>query len=101
MQSMITMKSHFQHISELMASITIRNLDDAVKTQLRIAAAEHGCSMEEEARQILRRTLITKPTRARLGTRISQNFAVAGGVDLPDPERTKPRSATGLIDLDE
>ena len=32
-----------------MASITIRNLDDKVKTRLRIRAAGHGRSMEEEA----------------------------------------------------
>ena len=37
-----------------MASITIRNLHDDVKRRLRIRAAEHGRSMEEEAREILR-----------------------------------------------
>jgi plasmid stability protein len=37
-----------------MASITIRNLEDAVKQRLRVRAAEHGHSMEEEARNILR-----------------------------------------------
>ena len=36
-----------------MASITVRNLDDEVKRKLRIRAAEHGCSMEAEAREIL------------------------------------------------
>ncbi|WP_412072578.1 FitA-like ribbon-helix-helix domain-containing protein, partial [Pseudomonas fluorescens] len=36
-----------------MASITIRNLDDQMKEQLRIAAAHNGHSMEEEARLIL------------------------------------------------
>ena len=38
----------------IMASITIRNLDDTLKRSLRIRAAEHGRSMEEEAREILR-----------------------------------------------
>lgn len=38
-----------------MATLTIRNLDEAIKTQLRIRAAEHGQSMEEEVRCILRR----------------------------------------------
>ena len=51
LQSMITMKSISQHVSGFMASITIRNLDDKVKARLRIAAARHGCSMEEEVRQ--------------------------------------------------
>ena len=36
-----------------MASITIRNLDNGVKTQLRKRAAGHGRSVEEEARAIL------------------------------------------------
>jgi plasmid stability protein len=36
------------------ATITIRNLDEAVKIRLRIRAASHGRSMEEEARAILR-----------------------------------------------
>ena len=40
-----------------MASITIRNLDDDIKHLLRVRAAEHGSSMEEEARDILRRVM--------------------------------------------
>ncbi|SCX72266.1 hypothetical protein SAMN03159507_05001 [Pseudomonas sp. NFACC32-1] len=39
-----------------MASITIRNLDDKVKEQLRLAAAHNGRSMEQEAGLILGRT---------------------------------------------
>lgn len=37
-----------------MASITIRNLDEKVKSRLRVRAAENHRSMEEEARLILR-----------------------------------------------
>ncbi|WP_343312683.1 bifunctional phosphopantothenoylcysteine decarboxylase/phosphopantothenate--cysteine ligase CoaBC [Brucella sp. BE17] len=36
-----------------MASLTIRNLDDAAKERLRIRAAQNGRSMEEEARLLL------------------------------------------------
>lgn len=36
-----------------MATLTIRNLDEAIKRRIRIAAAEHGRSMEAEAREIL------------------------------------------------
>jgi phosphopantothenoylcysteine decarboxylase/phosphopantothenate--cysteine ligase len=36
-----------------MASITIRNLDDSIKDRLRLRAAAHGRSMEEEVRIIL------------------------------------------------
>ena len=37
-----------------MATLTIRNLDEHTKAQLRVQAARHGRSMEEEARTILR-----------------------------------------------
>src|SRR5215510_10401121 len=37
-----------------MASITIRQLDDKSKRRLRLRAARHGRSMEDEARTILR-----------------------------------------------
>jgi len=40
-----------------MSSITIRKLDDSLKARLKSRAAEHGCSMEEEARRILRDSL--------------------------------------------
>jgi plasmid stability protein len=36
-----------------MATLTIRNLPDKVRDRLRIAAAEHGRSMEAEARAVL------------------------------------------------
>jgi antitoxin FitA len=39
------------------ASITIRRLDDRLKSQLKQRAAQHGRSMEEEARVILRESL--------------------------------------------
>ncbi len=39
-----------------MASITIRNLDDDVKTRLRVRAVAHHRLMEEEARLFLRDT---------------------------------------------
>jgi plasmid stability protein len=40
-----------------MASITIRKLDERLKTRLKHRAAQHGCSMEEEVRNILRESL--------------------------------------------
>jgi plasmid stability protein len=40
-----------------MASLLIRGLDDTLKQQLRIRAAENGRSMEEEVRRILRTAL--------------------------------------------
>ena len=43
-----------------MASITIRSLDDEVKRRLRVRAAEHGRSMEEEVREILPTTSLQR-----------------------------------------
>ena len=75
-----------------MASITIRNLDDDVKRRLRVRAAEHGRSMEEEARDILRQ-VVSQPSATRdLGQTIHARFAVLGGVDLALPDRTPMRA---------
>lgn len=41
----------------IMATLTIRNLDDATKRKIRIVAAQHGHSMEAEARNILTQAL--------------------------------------------
>jgi plasmid stability protein len=42
-----------------MSALTIRKLDPSLKTALRMRAARHGHSMEEEARQLLRTALET------------------------------------------
>jgi plasmid stability protein len=42
-----------------MATLLIRNLDDAVRDKLRVRAAERGHSMEEEARSILANAIET------------------------------------------
>ncbi len=70
------------------ASITIRNLDDTLKSRLRIQAATHGRSMEDEARDILRSALSREPAPApKLPAAIRARVAPLGGVDL----RTTPR----------
>lgn len=74
-----------------MASLTIRNIDDSLKTTLRLRAARHGRSMEEEARQLLRQALVQDRPSTGLGSRISRRFAAVGGVDLPDARRSTPR----------
>jgi plasmid stability protein len=67
-----------------LATMTIRNLDDALKSRLRIRAATHGKSMEEEARDILRAALSTEAaSTSDLGRAIRDRLAHLGGVDLP------------------
>ena len=78
-----------------MASLTIRNIEDSLKERLRVRAARHGRSMEEEARQVLRQSLLREKSTLGLGTRIAQRFADVGGVDLPDVARAVPRQAPG------
>ena len=70
-----------------MASITIRNLDDDVKTRLRVRAAEHHRSMEEEARLILREAVEEKKGPRNLASAIRARIAPLGGVDLELPPR--------------
>ena len=75
-----------------MASITIRNLDDRLKSRLRVRAAQHGKSMEEEAREILRSALAEQKAAPRnLAKVIRGRFVRVGGVDLPIREREPVR----------
>lgn len=78
-----------------MASLTIRNIEESLKGGLRKSAAHHGRSMEEEARQILRRALLHEKASKGLGSRISKRFSAVGGVDLPEPIRSRPRRPPG------
>ena len=74
-----------------MATLTIRNLNSETKAKLRQIAAEHGHSMEEEARRILDRA-VNREGKKGLGTEIAQMFAELGGVDLPIPSRSSART---------
>ena len=68
-----------------MASLSVRKLDDETLKQLRIRAAQHGVSMEEEVRQILKRA-VSAPER--LGDMAVRLFSPAyGGEELVLPKR--------------
>ena len=80
-----------------MASITIRNLDDDVKTRLRVRAAERGRSMEEEARLILRDAVDAGETAPRdLAKFTRECFAPLGGVELDIPPRGPMREPSNF-----
>jgi plasmid stability protein len=75
-----------------MVSITIRNLNEALKSRLRIRAVQHGCSMEEEAHDILRTALaVEHQAPQNLAEVIHRRFAALGGVDLPSVSRDAMR----------
>ncbi len=75
-----------------MASITIRNLDDDVKTRLRVRAANNHRSLEEEVRIILRAAVNDGRAGHRdLATFTRECFASLGGVELELPPRSPMR----------
>jgi antitoxin FitA len=64
-----------------MASITIRNLDESIKSRLRVRAAHAGRSMEDEARIILRQVLTQDTAESpNLAVLIKSRFAGLGDV---------------------
>lgn len=80
-----------------MASLTIRNLEKPIKELLRIRAASHGHSMEEEVRQILRAAVLEDAQSPdNLADTIAKRFAELDGVDnlfIPprEPMREPPQ----------
>lgn len=75
-----------------MASLTIRNLDNNLKAQLRQRAARHGRSMEAEARTILAQTLNAPLCEQSLAVTIHQRFEAVGIESLPIPPRQQVRN---------
>ena len=68
-----------------MGNLSVRKLDDETLSRLRIRAAQHGVSMEEEARRILK-DAVSAPER--LGDLAVQIFGPKHGVDLQLLART-------------
>lgn len=81
-----------------MATLTIRNLDEDLKASLRVRAAMHGQSMEEEVRTILRNALRQPEDERRLGQRLAERFRPVAG-ELTLPSRSLPRVTLFRDDL--
>ncbi len=79
-----------------MASISIRGLDDEVRERLRARAAEHGRSMEAEARAILTEVVIG-PSERGLAQALRARFSGLGGVVLQLPRRSEPPRAADFF----
>lgn len=73
-----------------MTSLTIRNMDDAIKQRLRMRAAHHGVSMEEEARRILKEALRPAEAPSGLGKRLQDRFAGVAAEEFVVPKRHTP-----------
>lgn len=76
-----------------MTSLTIRNVDDATKQRLRLRAARHGISMEEEVRRILKEALRPAAVPSGLGKRLRDRFAGVAVEEFIVPRRHAPRNA--------
>ena len=74
-----------------MASITIRNLDDDIKQRLRVRAAVHGRSMEEEARAILRAAMGADAPPRDLAAAIRGRVGAAERTEVELPARSAMR----------
>ncbi len=76
-----------------MAGMTIRNLDESLKARLRIRAAEHNRSMEDEARDILRIALSSPAAKPQgLATAIRARLENDEGAELEIPPREQVRT---------
>lgn len=72
--------------------MTIRNIDDRLKARLRVQAAQHGRSMEDEARDILRAALSAEPARTpSIVDAIRARIEPLGGVNLEIASREPSR----------
>lgn len=82
-----------------MASLLIRNVDEALHRRLKDRAALHRRSLEEEARDLLRVGVASQaaPGRENLADIASRLFGTAHGADLSLPPRG---SAPALAPID-
>lgn len=78
-----------------MASFSVRKLDDQVYESLKMRAAYHGISMEEEVRQIIYQA-VSMPKR--ISEVFKSNFGYKNGIDL---DLSDHRKGHNPMDFDE
>ena len=84
-----------------MTNLTIHNIDESIANNLRVLAQQHGQTIEEEVRQILRQAF-SEPSHETigLGSKISKRFMEVGGVELSQPTRSLPRQSARFGETD-
>jgi len=81
------------------ATLTIRRLDEGTKARLRVRAAHHGRSMDEEAREILRLALtVPSPAKGNRAGSIHRRFRALGGVELEISQRDAMREPPRFVE---
>ena len=89
---LITMMALMSILGMNMAALTIRNVDEEVKRRLRLQAAQHGCSMEQEVRDILLRAVLPQQDQVSFAQKIQKHFDSLDVDTLPIPERKITRT---------
>jgi len=81
----------------VLGRITTRNLDDLLKSHLRVQAAVHGRLIQDDARDVLRSAHSRVPGRqCNLAAAIRARFARLGGLELPAMPRDAMRAPPSL-----
>ena len=75
-----------------MPSLSVRKVDEKTMSQLRIQAAKHGVSMEEEVRQIIKRAVSTPENLGDLAVRLFCSAYNGDEINLPEREIHDPLS---------
>ncbi|WP_409017816.1 FitA-like ribbon-helix-helix domain-containing protein [Caballeronia sp. LZ033] len=89
--------SHHSYEDADVVAMSIQNIDERLETRLRMQAARHGRSMEDEAREILRAALFIGPGIGRnLVDSIRGRIEPLGGIELKLPKREPIRGPLGL-----
>jgi len=70
-----------------MANLSVRKLDDGVYKQLRVRAAKHGVSLEEEVRQIIAQA-VSAPEK--ISAVFRKYFGYENGIDVEVEEHREP-----------
>ena len=85
-----------------MASLLIRNVDEALREQLKARARRHRRSVEEEARELLRAAMARDPVGSETLPAIAERlFGAERGFDLVLPPRGTERDRPPLFGEDE
>lgn len=72
-------------------SALIVTLADTVRYRLQMQAQRHGCTIEDEVKNIIEKSLVYERDTQGFGTLICQRFKKIGGVELDIPSRSLPR----------
>src|SRR5206468_9737898 len=83
--------------SSPVASLTIRKLDEAVKSYLRLRSAKNGRSVEEEVRVILRESIQGRPFDFAAAPRQASSQPAEGSSRIPGDSRSIDQARVTLI----